>query len=459
MKLTVMDFFNDLFRYPLSHPYLLAPLVFVLGAIVGSLLNVCILRLPLEKSIFWPGSHCGNCLKGIWLRDNVPILSYLRLKGRCRHCGAKFSSRYMWIEILTGLLFAVTFVYYVTLDLHGSQGTFVNPFAPSGDAGQLTMGVGPWNRLALLGMWAAHSVLLCCLLVTTFTDLDYQEIPLRITIFGTVAGILLSLLMPWPWPADPQTLRLLTGGFFGQEPLPSAMQFWPWWLPHAEGVWSAPYSWQMGLVNSLLGAALGTGVVRGIRFVFGWGFGKEAMGLGDADLMMMIGAFLGWQATILVLIYAVFLGIGYALYAVLFNRDRLLPFGPFIAGGVLLLLYAPAVIASFGGTDWLRDTKRGVQFLFFFNALAVTMIGALSVVLAFTMSFALRLFRLVRLAPVREPVVDHTPKPRPVPVAVSAPVSEPPPAPVVVSAPEEAKPIPSPSSPAPTSKGKKKRKK
>ena len=100
-----MDFINAIFRYPLDHPFALTPVVFILGALIGSLLNVCILRLPLEKSLWWPGSHCGNCLKGIWIRDNLPIISYLWLKGKCRHCGAKFSPRYLWIELLTGLLF------------------------------------------------------------------------------------------------------------------------------------------------------------------------------------------------------------------------------------------------------------------------------------------------------------------------------------------------------------------
>src|SRR5436190_3889881 len=173
-----MDFLNDLFRYPLNHPFALAPLVFLLGTAVGSMLNVCILRLPLEKSLFWPGSHCGNCLKAIWFRDNLPIIGYLRLKGKCRHCGAPFSSRYMWIELLTGLMFAATFLYYVTLDIHGGQGTNLNPFEPTRDARFPIWGLGPWVRFCLLGMWLGHLVLLCCLLVTTFTDIDYQEISL-----------------------------------------------------------------------------------------------------------------------------------------------------------------------------------------------------------------------------------------------------------------------------------------
>src|SRR5438046_3747907 len=88
--------------------YLLLNL-FVLGAIVGSLLNVCIHRLPLEKSLLWPGSRCGHCLQAIRWYDNLPLVSYLLLRGRCRTCGVRFSPRYFFIEVLTGLCLAGLF--------------------------------------------------------------------------------------------------------------------------------------------------------------------------------------------------------------------------------------------------------------------------------------------------------------------------------------------------------------
>jgi leader peptidase (prepilin peptidase) / N-methyltransferase len=461
-----MDF-NTFFRYPLDHPFLLAPLVFILGTVVGSLLNVCILRLPLEKSIFWPSSHCGNCLKAIWLRDNLPIIGYLRLRGKCRHCGVAFSSRYMWIEILTGLMFAVTFVYYVTLDVHGGQGTFNNPFGPAG--AERTMGVGAWMRLSLVGMWAGHLVLLCCLLVTTFTDIDHRDIPLTITRFGTIAGIVLGMLMPWPWPVQEDFLKLVLANFGTRfaEPIPTAMQFWPWWLPVSMQDWPAPYSWQMGLVNSVLGAAVGTGLVRAIRAVFSWGFRKEAMGLGDADLMMMVGAFLGWQATVLVLICAVFLGIIYVLYLILFSPQRALPFGPFIAGGVLVVLYAWPLAASLFDPKTLREDKILYQHRLLFNSTVVANITVLGVVLMFSMAFILRLFRLVRLAPTRDELRSAAPspaRPRPVPAPMPAAVAAPAPAPAPSTPAPERKEEPRPQpeethSPNGKGKGKKKRKK
>src|SRR4051794_14834977 len=93
--------------------------LFVLGAIVGSFLNVCIYRLPPEKSIFWPaGSRCGNCYQAIRWYDNLPLVSYWLLRGRCRTCGARFSMRYFFIELLTGLCFAGLFYVEVVDNIH-----------------------------------------------------------------------------------------------------------------------------------------------------------------------------------------------------------------------------------------------------------------------------------------------------------------------------------------------------
>src|SRR5437879_3802577 len=80
--------------------------MFVLGAVVGSFLNVCIYRLPLEKSLLWPGSRCGHCQQPIRWYDNIPLLSYWWLRGRCRTCGQTFSPRYFLIELLTAASFA-----------------------------------------------------------------------------------------------------------------------------------------------------------------------------------------------------------------------------------------------------------------------------------------------------------------------------------------------------------------
>ena len=90
-------------------PYLIEIFVFLLGLCIGSFLNVCIYRLPASQSIAYPGSQCQSCEKPIAFYDNIPVLSYLWLKGRCRHCGVKFSLRYPTVELLTGVAAWVTF--------------------------------------------------------------------------------------------------------------------------------------------------------------------------------------------------------------------------------------------------------------------------------------------------------------------------------------------------------------
>src|SRR5262249_5740300 len=92
---------------------------FVLGACAGSFVNVCVARIPMEKSVFWPGSRCGSCFQPILLRDTIPLFSYLRLRGRCRHCGQRFSARYFVVELLTALGFLGIFHLEVIRNIHG----------------------------------------------------------------------------------------------------------------------------------------------------------------------------------------------------------------------------------------------------------------------------------------------------------------------------------------------------
>lgn len=132
---------------------------FIFGAIVGSFLNVCIYRIPEERSIVTPGSTCA-CGKTIAWYDNLPILSWLLLRGKARCCGRSFSVRYPLIELLTGFLFLLCWWFFSPL-------------------------------VALCGMF------FCALLIcATFIDFDHMIIPDRFTIGGAVAGVLVSLLVP-----------------------------------------------------------------------------------------------------------------------------------------------------------------------------------------------------------------------------------------------------------------------
>src|SRR5262245_14112279 len=94
-------------------------MAFVLGLVIGSFINVAVARLPLEKSLIWPGSRCGSCYQAIRWYDNLPLVSYLWLRGRCRTCGATFSVRYFIVELVAGLGFAGLFYLEVVADMHG----------------------------------------------------------------------------------------------------------------------------------------------------------------------------------------------------------------------------------------------------------------------------------------------------------------------------------------------------
>jgi leader peptidase (prepilin peptidase)/N-methyltransferase len=140
-------------------PWFYPTFFLIFGTMVGSFLNVCILRIPLGKSIVFPGSHCA-CGKPIAWHDNIPVLSWILLRGRARCCGGKFSVRYPAIELLTGLLFLACWLLF--------------PLAQ-----------------ALCGM-----LLMSCLVCATFIDLDHMIIPDGLTLWLAVVGVILSLAFP-----------------------------------------------------------------------------------------------------------------------------------------------------------------------------------------------------------------------------------------------------------------------
>ena len=135
--------------------------VFFSGLCVGSFLNVCIWRIPRDESVAWPGSHCPACNHAIAPWDNIPLLSWLILNGKCRHCKIPISPRYFLVELLTGTLFAVLWL------LHG------------------------WTILTPLYIFFTSALIL-----GTFVDFDHLILPDRVTIGGMIAGPVLSLAFP-----------------------------------------------------------------------------------------------------------------------------------------------------------------------------------------------------------------------------------------------------------------------
>jgi len=137
-------------------------IVFLLGLIIGSFSNVCIYRIPKNESIIFPASRCPNCHTPIKAIDNIPILSYLLLKGKCRQCGEKISIRYPIVEFLSGVIYLLIFLVY-------------------GRSGQSII----------------YALLSSALIIISFIDLDKQIIPDEISLPGIIIGFILSIFVPY----------------------------------------------------------------------------------------------------------------------------------------------------------------------------------------------------------------------------------------------------------------------
>ena len=225
-----------------------------LGLFVGSFLNVCIYRLPLGRTVLWGRSHCPHCDRQIRAWENIPVVSWLALRGRCAGCRASIGVKYPIVELVTGLLFAGAAWLY-----------------------------GPTLLLVPRLLFA------CAMVVLFMIDLEHRILPNVITLPGIVAGLAFSLFLP------------------------------------------------PGFRDALIGAVLCSLLLFGMGEVVSRVLGKEALGFGDVKMIAMMGAFLGWQLTLVSLFLASFLGsvIGIALVAVTKNRDYLIPLGSFLAIGAI----------------------------------------------------------------------------------------------------------------------------
>jgi leader peptidase (prepilin peptidase)/N-methyltransferase len=355
--------------------FVLFLLIFLLGSFVGCLLNICISRLPLEKSIFWPSSRCGHCIQSIQLLDMSPLINYWIRGGRCRTCGAALSRRPFAIEVVTGLAFAGLFYLIAVLDIQHLRvaqpfpKTIIEIWMPSGAA---------WLT------WIHHCVLFCFLFMATMCDLDYREIPFSITIPGTIVGLLFSASFPWPWPHGLlETYDKIPAGaswWSAGNQIAGGLYPWPFWGPLPPG-FAPGFNLQTGLATGVIGAAVGWIMIWCIRFVFSKALGIEAMGLGDADLMMMAGSFLGWQGMVVGFILGIFIGLFFGVAQMFLRGDNMLPFGPSLALGTMLSCLG----WTYFGTSF--------QAIFFHPQMLPIMI----VLIAFMMAVAAYILRLIRL--------------------------------------------------------------
>src|SRR3990170_2946554 len=197
-----------------------------LGAIVGSFLNVCIYRLPRRESVVFPGSRCPLCARPIRWYDNIPILSYLVLGGRCRGCRGSIPGRYPLVEAVTILLFLLA-----------------------------------WTRFGLTLEWFRAVVLLSALVVVTGIDLDHRIIPDRITLSGIPVGLFLAWLLP-PGIVSSVVGTVIGGGIFYLVALLSRGGMWGGDIKLA-AMLGAFLGWSTALLALFLGVLAG-GVVGGV---------------------------------------------------------------------------------------------------------------------------------------------------------------------------------------------------
>ena len=224
----------------------LAVAIFMMGLAFGSFLNVCIYRLPLDLSVVHPRSACPACKHPIHFYDNVPVLSWLILGGRCRNCKARISPRYMVVELLTGAIFLACYAHF-----------------------GLTLATLKYCTFGFL------------LLGLIFTDAETQLLPDKLTLTGLGLGLVFSLFVP-------------VNDFVSQL-LPGVIS-----LPVSSDI-----SWHLlSLLDALLGAAAGASFIYGAGAIYLRARGVEGMGFGDVKLMAMVGAFLGLKLTIFTLFTA-----------------------------------------------------------------------------------------------------------------------------------------------------------
>lgn len=265
------------------------------GLVIGSFLNVCIVRIPIGRSIVMPASACPTCGAGVRPYDNVPVVSYLVLRGKCRSCKTKISPIYPVVELLTGFLFWAC--YYA------------------------------FGLTAEAAKWAAFSAIL---IVLVFTDLRERILPDVVNFTGLGIGLVMSFFTK---PGD-GTAAWIAGRLFEYPPPEPVLSF----------------------VDAVLGALLGGGLLWLVGVVYFKMRGREGMGLGDVKMMLMVGAFLGIKKTLLTILTGSVLGSVLGIIFILARRkesDYELPFGTFLGAAALLVMFFGSPVV-----EWYQSLLR-----------------------------------------------------------------------------------------------------
>lgn len=329
------------------------PFLFVLGAVIGSFLNVAIYRIPRHErfwesllSVVHPPSSCPNCGNRILSRDNIPIVGWFLLGGRCRFCRQRFSIRYPMIELLNACLFVLVYWMEIPADVYsGLQDSCL--YVPSGPHGIVgSTWLSP--NSVMLWRYVYHMILIEALVVATFIDFDLRIIPDGATLpamFAGVAGGLVTgqvhLVPVWFQRGDLSNfVSLIFDMWDGGMPPAWLKSVAGWWGMSGSGIpaWCSQYPHLHGLAVSLTGLVIGGGVVWVVRIIGQSVLRQEAMGFGDVVLMAMVGSFLGWQATLIVFVVAPMIALVAVAGTWLFARQREIPYGPYLSMATLVVI-------------------------------------------------------------------------------------------------------------------------
>ncbi len=267
--------------------------VFIIGACVGSFLNVVIHRVPNEQSIIFPNSACPNCHSAIKPYDNLPILSWLMLRGKCRNCRNPISPRYPAVELLTALLFALVY----------------------------------W-RIGFDWLMPVGLIFTATMIALIFIDAENMILPdvinYPLLVFALLVRVLFPIFVSAEYFAD---LKIFPLTYF---------QSYPVWL--------------VSLFGAILGGLVGGGSLWLVGELWKRLRGVDAMGLGDVKMMFAVGALLGWRLTLLSIFLGAFSGAIIGIFLLSRQKEKdmqmQIPFGIFLGiGSLIALLFGEPIIS------------------------------------------------------------------------------------------------------------------
>jgi len=258
---------------------------FFIGLCIGSFLNVCIYRLPKDRSIVSPPSHCPQCKKPIVWYDNIPLISFLILRAKCRHCQMRIPFRYFVVELLTGLLF----VFF-------------------------------YSQFGLTLVFFKCVFFFSLLVLVSFVDIDHHAIPAYFCFLGIIAGLAFSAYESVPF----------VRAFLRSDAPPSIQQI-PLYRTFVGLLFGLGFTYFFKFAGDMF-----LTMYLSLRKKESIEGEKESLGLGDVDFMGMVGVFFGIKFALITFFVAPFIALIYTVFALLFKKSHLIPYLPYLSLAALV---------------------------------------------------------------------------------------------------------------------------